>query len=108
MGRVSGVREVAEKLAANGHPRIFIEISEWAEIKVPNAWHTKSQNPVWYNSDLASLNIAEHELRFQPVPHGTTPPHDPTKNLADVKREIAEIARLLGVPVSAVKINIRP
>ena len=107
VGRVSGTRKTAEA-AANGYPRIFIDISEYALIKVPDAW-SKSQNPVWHTT-LEELGIAEDELQFQPVPHAAIPPHDPipprdpAKTLADMKREIG---RLFGVPVSAVEIIIR-
>jgi hypothetical protein len=110
VGKVSGTRETGE-FSANGRPRVFIEISAYAPINMPKAWRTESQNPVWY-TDLATLGIAENDLQFQPVPHQPTPrelawsesvPRGPAKALAEIKREIA---RLLGVPVSAVEIHI--
>jgi hypothetical protein len=64
VGRISGVRAVSET-AVSGYPRVFIEISEYAEVAVSNAWG-KSQNPVWF-TDLETLGIKEDELQFKPV-----------------------------------------
>jgi hypothetical protein len=107
VGRVSGVRETGD-IAGNGKPRIFIEISEFAEVDVPNARAIKSTNPVWY-SDFAALGIREEELRFNPIlrnpaPHCNGPARKTSKTLGDIKHEIAS---LFGVPASAVEINIR-
>lgn len=104
LGRISGTRKAAEA-AASGYPRIFIEISEYALIEVPNAW-SNSQNPVWY-VDLATFGIVEDGLQFQPMPQKPMSdilPKEPTQTLADLKQEIA---RLFGVPVNAVEVTIR-
>ncbi len=110
VGRVAGAREVAA-IAANGKPRVFIEISEWAKVTVHNAWKTKSTNPVWY-TDFETLGIREGELNFQPLPvaiEGAVQDMPPSpaaaKSLTEIKREIG---RLYGVLENAVEIIIRP
>jgi hypothetical protein len=105
VGRISGVRTSAAT-AASGYPRIFIEISEYTPVSVPNAW-SKSQNPVWY-TDLAEFGINENELQFQLVPHIAAAPESPTVDrdqlVAEAKRTIG---RLFSVPINAVDISIR-
>jgi hypothetical protein len=106
VGRVSGARTSAET-AASGYPRIFIEISQYALIAVPDAW-SKSQNPVWY-TDLKELGINENELQFQPVPQAAATPETPA--FVDKDEAVAEAKRTLGrlfnVPATAVDISIR-
>jgi hypothetical protein len=104
VGRVSGTREVPET-AANRYPRIFIEISEYALVTVPNSW-SKSQNPVWYTS-LEDLHIKENSLKFELVPHQDTVSAEvinKDKIVADMKRQIGQ---LFNVPGSAVELSIR-
>jgi len=105
VGRISGAR-ISAATAVSGYPRIFIEISEYAPVSVPNAW-SKSQNPVWY-TDLTEFGINENELQFQPVPHTTAKSESPALDrdhlVAEAKRTIA---RLFSVPATAVDISIR-
>jgi hypothetical protein len=106
VGRISGARETSE-IAANGSPRVFIEVGEYALVNVKKARSkSKSPNPVWY-TDLDTIGIKEKDLHFKSIPQ---PEGEPGKLaskdavLADMKRQIG---RLFNVPGSAVDISIR-
>jgi len=105
IGRVFGTR-VAEKRAANGYPRIFIELKDYAQVNVKNVW-SKSQNPVWY-TNLETLGIDENEIEFAPISHVATAQRETAASennaLAEIKRDLA---KLFNVPASAVEITIR-
>lgn len=106
VGRVSGVRN-ATNTAANGYPRLFIEIERYAPVRKSNAW-SKSQNPVWY-TELAKLGIDEDALHFLPMPHHAADGLSRSSVnkdhvLAEMKQEIGH---LYGVPKSAIEIIIR-
>lgn len=105
VGKISRVREVKE-IAGNGKPRIFMELSAYAEINVPHAWG-KSQNPVWY-TDLATLGIQERDLHFHPLERSVTEYKDEPKDhslIIDTMRN--QIADLHGVTPNRVDISIR-
>jgi hypothetical protein len=100
VGRISGA-QLSPLTSANGRPRIFVEISEFATISVPGAWG-KSQNPVWF-TDLGNFGIDPSKLEFRPLKRSAS---KAARNF-----DLAEIKQMISlrhnVPASAVVIEIR-
>ncbi len=103
IGRVSGVQEVAET-AANGKPRVQIDISDYAEINVADAWG-KSQNPVWF-TDLETLGVDLSKVDFRPVPPSQTAGLKQEDKAAAIRQFREQIADLYQVPVRQIEITI--
>ncbi len=64
IGRVAGATETST--TEHGQPRVFIRMSAYALVNVPDAWG-KTRNPVWYTT-LEELGIDLERLLFEPMP----------------------------------------
>ncbi|WP_306260163.1 hypothetical protein [Pararhizobium sp. IMCC21322] len=104
IGRISGVREVDET-AANGRPRIQIDISEYAEVNIADAWG-KSQNPVWF-TDFETLGVDVSKLKFRSVPPRQLSATKATDKSAIVGKYRERIAELYQVSVRQIEIAIK-
>ncbi|MEH6724756.1 MAG: hypothetical protein V7703_01270 [Hyphomicrobiales bacterium] len=90
--------------AANGKPRVQIDISDYAEINVEDAWG-KSQNPVWF-TDLETLGVDLSEVEFQPVPPSQSAGSIAEDRAAAIRQFREQISDLYQVPVRQVEITI--
>jgi hypothetical protein len=112
VGRISSIRKTEEP-QEDDKERYIIGISEFARIKLPNAWDG-GRNPVRYTS-LATMGIDVDTLTFEPIPEAAQP--TPSRNqaaqfsattapltIAEAKRQLATA---FGVKVEAVEITIR-
>ncbi|MCR9238926.1 MAG: hypothetical protein NXI17_19845 [Alphaproteobacteria bacterium] len=104
IGRISGVREVDET-AANGRPRIQIDVSEYAEVNIADAWG-KSQNPVWF-TDFETLGVDVSKLKFRSVPPRQLSATKAIDKAAIVGKFRERIAELYQVPVRQIEIAIK-
>lgn len=107
IGKVSGVKPADTK------GRLFIEISEYADINVPHMWGGDRNPNVYVSSE--DLQIDFSKLEWKPVTQAknATVPAVETHQMQDVDVGVLTIdtaklglAKGLGVPVSAIKITI--
>ncbi|MNR11083.1 hypothetical protein D3C85_1273670 [compost metagenome] len=64
VGKISGVESLKED--SNGDIRKIVNISEYAEVDVPNCW-VGGRNPIAYMK-LSDFGLSLDELTFKPVP----------------------------------------
>lgn len=99
LGRISGTKEAPENPG-----RRIIQLSEYADIDIPNGW-TGQQNPIRYTS-LSELGIDPDKVEWKPFPmdHVVDQDHIPALTIEEAKRGLA---KKLGVTPDCVEITIR-
>lgn len=104
VGKISAIRPSEEDGA-----RWLIAISEFARLRVPDAWD-HGRNPVRYTS-LEELGIDPDALEFHTMPLGVSQPSSIFERTAANKLTIADakkgLAATFGVKPEAIEITIR-
>ena len=99
VGKISGI-----KAAPENPGRRIIQLSEYAEINVPNGW-SGQRNPVRY-SDLSEFGIDPDKIDWIPFPTDREKPHDSTPELT-IEEAKRGLAKKLGVAPECIEIIIR-
>ena len=85
VGKISGVESLKED--SNGDIRKIVNISEYAEIDVPNCW-VGGRNPIAYMK-LSDFGLNLDELKFKPVP-ALTDLENQSNDVSVAEDELAE------------------
>ena len=106
LGKISGVEEVeGYKEAHDGQVRYKINVSEAAEINIPNI-DFKFLNPVKY-CDLQDFNIDFSELHFEKVDKPQKPPIDFQPISLSITEAKESLALYYGIDKEKIEILIR-
>jgi hypothetical protein len=108
IGRIASLKKVAASENQRGQPRYLIQISEYAELNLAEAWGKGREgdlrNPVVYET-LKQFGIELRGLKFKPMPQPTGKPGQSAPlTIAEAKKALAAT---FGVKPEDVEITIR-
>ena len=100
IGRIAGLAKIEGSENERNQPRFRIQISEYADLALPEGWRKGLLNPITYDT-LKHLGIDLRGLMFKPIP----PPQPAGRmTIAEAKRALAAT---FGVQPDDVEITIR-
>lgn len=99
LGKVAGTKDAPENPG-----RSIIQLSEYAEIDVPDAW-AGQRNPVRY-LNLFDLGIDLEQVEWKPFPSELEMAHDPIPALT-IEEAKRGLSKKLGVTPETIEITIR-
>jgi len=108
IGRIAGLKKLDASENKRGQPRYLIQITEYAELNLPELWGKGKElrNPIVYDT-LKNLGIELRGLKFKPMPS----PQSAGKAGEGKSMTIAEakkaLAATFGVSPEDVEITIR-
>jgi hypothetical protein len=99
VGKIAGVKDAPENPG-----RSIIQLSEYAEIDIPDAWGGQ-RNPVRY-LDLSEIGIDPAQVPWKPFPTELEETHDPIPALT-IEEAKRGLSKKLGVTPESIEITIR-
>ena len=103
VGRIAGLAKIEDSENERNQPRFRIQIAEYADLAVAEAWRKELRNPVTYDT-LKHLGVDLRGLKFKPIPLPAPMAGERRMTIAEAKKALAAT---FGVQPEDVEITIR-